>query len=143
MFIGEHNHNIDDKGRLQIPARFRGAFADGAVVTRGLDGCLFIYTLTEWQKLAEKLDELPLTGKDARQFSRLMLAGAVDVELDKQGRVILPGYLRQFAGIKSNVVVAGLMNRLEVWDEAKWKTEQSSLDQNSDEIAEKLMDFGI
>ncbi len=143
MFIGEHAHSIDEKGRLQIPSRFRSAFAPGAVVTRGLDGCLFIYTLTEWQKLAEKLQNMPLSQSDARKFSRLMLAGAVDVQLDKQGRVILPSYLRQFAGLKSSVVVAGLYNRLEVWDAVVWRTLAAEVEEKSDEIAEKLQDFGI
>lgn len=143
MFIGEHNHNIDEKGRLQMPARFRASFAEGAVVTRGLDGCLFIYTNSEWQKLAEKLMNLPLSQSDARKFARLMLAGAVDVELDKQGRLVVPAYLRQFAGLGSNVVVAGLYNRLEVWDSKKWKVQQEEAEKKSDEIADALGPFGI
>lgn len=143
MFIGEHRHTIDEKGRLQMPARFRGSFGEGAVVTRGLDGCLFVYTTEEWQKMAEKLSSLPLTQIDARKFSRLMLAGAVDVEIDRQGRINLPGYLREYAGLKSNVVVAGLLNRLEIWDQDTWKTQQSEVDKNSDEIAQSLGSYGI
>lgn len=139
MFIGEFNNKIDDKGRLAIPAKFRAELAGGAIVTRGLDGCLFIYTQIEWNKLAERLTTLPLTAANARAFARHMLAGAMDVELDKQGRVILPGYLRQSANITSQVVVAGLFNRLEVWDEKTWRDYQAKTEATSAEIAEQLM----
>lgn len=143
MFIGEHSHNIDEKGRLQMPARFRVAFDGGAVITRGLDGCLFVYTKPEWLKLVERLTNLPLSQSDARKFSRFMLAGAIDVELDKQGRVNVPAYLRQFAGLTSNVVVAGLYDRLEIWNTDNWKKQQADLEANSNDIAEKLMDYNI
>ncbi len=143
MFIGEHRHVIDDKGRLQMPARFRGAFGEGAVVTRGLDGCLFVYTAEEWKKMTDKLTTLPLTQADARKFSRLMLAGAVDVEIDKQGRINIPSYLREYADLKSNVIVAGLMNRLEIWDQEVWQTQQAEVDKHSDEIAQSLGPYGI
>lgn len=139
MFIGEYTNKIDDKGRLAIPAKFRPELAEGAIVTRGLDGCLFIYTKTEWAKLAERLTTLPLTAANARAFARHMLAGAMDVETDKQGRINLPGYLRQSANIKANVVVAGLFNRLEIWDESTWRTYQTKTEQDSTEIAEQLM----
>lgn len=139
MFIGEYNNKIDDKGRLAVPAKFRAALAEGAIVTRGLDGCLFVYTKTEWEKLAERLTTLPLTAANARAFARHMLAGAMNVEPDKQGRINLPGYLRQFAQIKTNVVVAGLFNRLEIWDETAWRTYQTKTEQESAEIAEQLM----
>jgi MraZ protein len=139
MFIGEYNNKVDEKGRLAIPVKFRSALADGAIVTRGLDGCLFVYTKSEWAKLAERLTTLPLTAANARAFARHMLAGAMDLEIDKQGRVNLPGYLRQSAAISANVVVAGLFNRLEIWDEATWRTYQAKTEQASAEIAEQLM----
>jgi MraZ protein len=143
MFIGQYNHNIDEKGRLQIPAKFRSVLTEGAVVTRGLDGCLFIYTKSQWQSLIERLSDLPLSQKDARQFSRLMLAGAMEIELDKQGRAVLPAYLRDFANLKTSVVVAGLFNRIEVWDNKVWAEQQADVESHSDEIAEKLIDFGV
>ena len=139
MFIGEYTNKIDDKGRLAVPAKFRGDLATGAVITRGLDGCLFVYTKTEWEKLAERLTTLPLTAANARAFARHMLAGAMEAELDKQGRVVLPGYLRQSAAITTSVVVAGLMNRLEIWDEKKWRDYQEKTEAESTEIAEQLM----
>lgn len=143
MFIGEHEHKIDEKGRLALPARFRVAFAEGAVVTRGLDGCLFVYTLSEWEILADKLMNLPLSQGDARKFARLMLAGAQDVELDRQGRINIPAYLREFASVKGNVIVAGLYNRLEVWEVSAWRKQQTEAESRSDEIAGSLTEFGI
>lgn len=143
MFIGEHAHNIDEKGRLAMPARFRVAFADGLVMTRGLDGCLFIYTRSAWAELTEKLVDMPLSQAEARQFARHMLAGAMDSELDKQGRVIVPSYLRQFAKLDGTVVVAGLHNRLEVWNAKLWNDIQKLAESKSDEIAQSLLDFGI
>jgi len=143
MFIGEHSHSIDEKGRLALPARFRPAFAEGAVVTRGLDGCLFVFTRFEWEKLAEKLVNLPLSQSDARKFARLMVAGAMDASLDKQGRINIPGYLRQFASLGSQVVVAGLYNRIEVWNAESWKKQQAEAEEKSDQIAANLIDFGV
>ena len=143
MFIGEYYHSIDEKGRLAIPVKFRAELAGGAVVTRGLDNCLFIYTLDEWQKLADKLSSMPISQANSRAFSRLMLAGAMDVVLDKQGRVILPDYLRKYAKTKKNVVVAGLYNRLEVWDEAIWQDYKEKTEKDSGEIAEKMGELGV
>jgi len=143
MFIGEYTHNLDDKGRLAIPVKFRRDLSKGAVVTRGLDNCLFLYTKTEWEKLAEKLATLPISQSNSRAFSRLMLAGAMDVEVDKQGRVVLPEYLREFAGLKKNVVLAGLYNRAEIWDEEKWKAYKNQTEANSNEIAEKMGELGV
>lgn len=139
MFIGEYTNKIDEKGRLAVPAKFRGELASGAVITRGLDGALFVYTTSEWEKLADRLTTLPLTAANARAFSRRLLAGAMEIELDKQGRVMLPSYLRKEAGIGSNVVVAGLMNRLEIWDETQWRAYQTKTEAESTEIAEQLM----
>ncbi|MBI2037733.1 MAG: division/cell wall cluster transcriptional repressor MraZ [Candidatus Magasanikbacteria bacterium] len=143
MFIGEYNHSLDDKGRMAIPVKFRRELNKGAVVTRGLDNCLFLYTKTEWEKLAEKLAALPISQSNSRAFSRLMLAGAMDVELDKQGRVILPEYLRQFAGIKKSLVIAGLYNRLEIWDQELWNKYKNQTEAESGAIAEKMGELGV
>jgi len=128
---------------LAIPAKFRRDLVRGAVVTRGLDNCLFIYTKKEWTKLAEKLSTLPLGQKDSRAFARLMLAGAMDVEIDTQGRIVVPEYLRQFAGISKKVVVAGLYNRIEVWDSEKWEVYKSGTEKDSEAIAERMGELGV
>lgn len=143
MFIGEYNHTIDEKGRLAVPVKFRNKLAKGAVVTRGLDSCLFLYTESEWKILAEKLAKLPISRANTRAFSRLMLAGAMDVSLDKQGRIVLPDYLRKYAGLLKNTIVAGLYNRLEIWDEAKWNTYKSGTEKTSGDIAEQLGELGV
>ncbi len=143
MFIGEYSHNLDDKGRLAIPKKFRGDLSKGAVVTRGLDSCLFLYTKKEWAKLAEKLAALPFAQANTRAFARLMLAGAMDVEVDKQGRVVLPEYLRQYAGIAKSVVVAGLYSRLELWDEPKWSEYKKRTESESNQIAEQMASLGV
>ena len=143
MFIGEYSHNLDDKGRLAIPIKFRDELKGGAVVTRGLDNCLFLYTKKEWEKLAEKLAALPFSQANSRAFARLMLAGAMDVEVDKQGRMVLPEYLRSFASLKKSVVVAGLYSRLELWDEEKWKTYKSQTEAESGDIAERMAELGV
>ena len=143
MFIGEYTHTIDQKGRLAIPAKFRSAFQKGAVVTRGLDNCLFLYTLDEWKKLADKLVELPISKANTRAFARLMLAGAMDVELDKQGRLIVPEYLRSYSNIKKNVVITGLYNRLELWSEDVWDKYKKGTEKQSNDIAEALGELGV
>lgn len=138
MFIGEYSLTVDEKGRLSIPVKFRASLSRGAVVTRGLDSVLFLYTTKEWENLASKVASLPISRANTRAFSRLMLAGAMDVELDKQGRIILPDYLRDFAGIKKKVVVAGLYNRLEIWDENQWIKYKKDTEKESGNIAETL-----
>lgn len=143
MFIGEYNYSVDGKGRVAIPAKFRTALTKGAVVTRGLDNCLFVYSRTEWTSLAEKLSSLPISQANTRAFSRLMLAGAMDVKIDKQGRIILPDYLRQYAGIKAKAVIAGLYNRLEIWDTDKWNSYKTKTEKDSNDIAEKLGELGV
>lgn len=143
MFIGEYSHNIDDKGRIALPTKFRQDLGRGAVVTRGLDNCLFLYTQAEWEKLAAKLANMPIAQSKSRAFARLMLAGAMDVEMDKQGRVILPEYLRKYAGMKKKVVITGLYNRLEIWDEQKWNSYKKETEENGSEIAEALNDIGV
>ena len=143
MFIGEYHHNIDDKGRLALPVKFRNDLAKGAVVTRGLDNCLFVYTNKEWQKMAGKLASLPISKANTRAFARLMLAGAMDVSLDKQGRVVLPDYLRKYAKTNKKVVITGLYNRLEIWDEAAWDKYKTNTEQNSGDIAEALGELEV
>lgn len=143
MFIGEYSHSIDVKGRLAIPTKFRHLFTDGAVVTRGLDSCLFIYPEKEWQILASKLSTLPLAQANTRAFARLMLAGAMEVAMDKQGRFMIPEYLRSYASLKKRVVVTGLFNRLEIWDSAIWEAYRQGTEQNSGAIAEALNNLGV
>lgn len=143
MFIGEYNHNLDDKGRLAIPVKFRRELQQGAVVTRGLDSCLFLYTKKEWEKLAKKLAALPISQSNSRAFARLMLAGAMDVALDKQGRLIMPDYLRKFAGLKKAVVVAGLYSRLEIWDAESWAAYKKQTESESGTIAERMAELGV
>jgi len=143
MFIGEFKHNLDEKGRMAIPVKFRKELAKGAVVTRGIDDCLFVYSMEEWQKLATKLSNLPISQAKARAFARLMLAGAMDVVPDKQGRINLPEYLRQYAGLNKSVVVAGLYNRLEIWDSVTWDKYSKDTEQSSTDISEKLAELGV
>lgn len=143
MFIGEYSHNLDDKGRLAVPKKFRNTLAKGAVVTRGLDNCLFLYTKEEWQKLAEKLANLPFAQANTRAFARLMLAGAMDVDVDKQGRVMLPEYLRAYAGLQKEIIVAGLYNRLELWDSATWSAYTKNNEKESARIAEQMSELGV
>ena len=143
MFIGEFQHNLDSKGRVAIPAKFRQKLTGGAIITRGLDRCLFVFTNKDWEILAQKLIALPLAQANSRAFSRLMLAGAVDVELDKQGRILIPDYLREYAGLKKQAAIAGLYNRIEIWDSEAWKQYKAKTESQSDEIAEKLSELGI
>jgi MraZ protein len=143
MFIGEYNHTIDEKGRLAIPVKFRADFKTGAVVTRGLDNCLFLFTKKSWNELAEKLSKLPISQSKSRAFARLMLAGAMDVKLDTQGRIILPEYLRTYSKLNKKTIVAGVYNRLEIWDENLWNTYKLDVENKSIEIANELGDLGI
>lgn len=143
MFIGEYSHSIDLKKRLAIPSKFRSELKNKIVVTRGLDKCLFIYPMRVWEELAKKLGTLPMGESGTRSFIRLTLAGAVDVELDSQGRVLIPDYLKEYAGLDRNVIVAGLFNRLEVWDEKKWSEYKQGAEKNTDEIAEQLGRLGV
>ena len=143
MFIGEYKHNIDEKGRLAIPVKFRSDLAKGAVVTRGLDTSLFLFPMEEWDKLAQKLANLPLGQSNSRAIARLMLAGAMDVEMDKQGRVVIPEYLRKYAGMKKQIVLAGLYNRLEIWEQSKWEEYKTATEKDAEHIAETLGELGI
>ena len=143
MLLGEFKHNLDIKGRMAIPAKFRDKLEAGAIITRGIDNCLFVFANNEWEILAKKLVALPLAQANSRAFARLMLAGATDVELDNQGRILIPDYLRKYAGLSKSVIVAGLYNRIEVWDEAAWTTYKVKTESSSEEIAEQLGELGI
>jgi MraZ protein len=143
MLLGEFKHNLDIKGRMAIPAKFRDKLEAGAIITRGIDDCLFVFANNEWEVLVKKLVALPLAQANSRAFVRLMLAGATDVELDSQGRILIPDYLRKYAGLSKAVVVAGLYNRVEIWDEAAWNTYKVKTESSSEEIAEQLGELGI
>lgn len=143
MFIGEYSHNLDIKGRMAIPAKFRDKLSSGVIITRGLDQCLFLYPKNEWEILAEKLTKLPLSQANSRAFARLMLAGAMDLTLDIQGRILIPDYLRSYAKLKKQAIVAGLYNRIEIWDAETWKEYKAKTESSSDQIAEKLSELGI
>lgn len=141
MFMGEYNHTVDAKGRLIVPSKFREQLGDEFVVTKGLDGCLFAYENTEWKALEEKLHALPLTNANARKFSRFFLAGATSCEVDKQGRILLPAVLREFAGIEKDAVLVGVGSRIEIWAKDRW-LEANSYD-DMEEIAENMEGLGI
>ena len=141
MFMGEYNHTIDAKGRLIIPAKFREVLGDEFVVTKGLDGCLFVFDNSEWQAFAEKLRSLPMIDKEVRQFTRFFLAGAASVEVDKQGRILLPSVLRDFAGITKDTVLIGVGSRIEIWSKDRW--EGTVTYQDMDEISTHMVELGI
>lgn len=143
MFIGEYQHSIDKKRRIAIPAKFRGSFKAKAIITRGLDGCLFVYPTKTWEKLAEKLGSLPLGEKKMRQFVRLTLSQAVETEVDGQGRILIPNYLNEFADLKSEAVITGLYDRVEIWNRERWQQQTSEAEKDKDEMAEELGKLGI
>ena len=143
MFMGEYSHTIDTKGRLIIPSKFREELGETFVVTKGLDGCLFVFSDEEWRAFEIKLKSLPLTNKNARQFARFFVAGATPCELDKQGRILLPATLREFAGLEKDVVLTGMLNRIEIWSKDKWNENNSLDDVAMDEIAEQMTDLGL
>jgi MraZ protein len=143
MLIGEYRHTIDEKKRLAIPSKVRKELGAKAVITRGLDNCLFVFPSKDWQKLVNKLSNLPIGQKDTRGFSRLMLAGASEVDLDSLGRILVPDYLKKYAQLKRNVIIAGVYNRLEIWDEAKWNTFKNQSEREVDNIAERLGELGV
>ena len=143
MFIGEYIHSIDNKKRLAIPARFRKEFGEKAILTRGLDNCLFLYPLQEWQRFSEKLGQLSMGQANTRSFARLMLAGASEVDFDNLGRILIPDYLKNYADLKKKIIVAGVLNRLEIWDREKWEKYKEEIEKNTDAIAEKLGELGL
>lgn len=142
MFIGEYKHSLDQKGRLAIPHKFRVSLKKGAVITKGLDNCLFLYTKQAWEAMAAKMSGLPFNKANDRAMARHFLAGAMAVDFDVQGRVTLPEYLRHFAGLKQKVIVAGLYDRLEIWDETAWNKYKAATEKASNAIAEALDGLG-
>lgn len=143
MFIGEYLYSIDQKKRISIPSKFRRELGKRAVVTRGIEKCLVIYPLKEWAKLAKKLENLPTSQTDARGFVRIMLSGAVDVGLDKLGRILIPDYLKEYAFLKKNVAILGLSNRIEIWDKNRWQDFRKRTETAVGDIAERLTELGV
>ena len=143
MLMGEFQHNIDAKGRLIVPSKLREELGEKFVLTRGLDGCLFGYPMSEWENLEAKLNEMPLAKKDARTFVRFFYSAATECELDKQGRINIPGTLRNYAALTKGCVVIGVSNRIEIWDETRWEDFSAEAEENFDEIAENMIDFGL
>ncbi|HHD92386.1 MAG TPA: transcriptional regulator MraZ [Candidatus Portnoybacteria bacterium] len=143
MFIGEYRHTLDEKRRLAVPAKFRRELGKGAVITRGTDNCLVIYPEKVWQKVAEKLSQLPASKMEARKFARVVLAGASAVDFDKLGRILVPDYLCQYAGLKKNTVIAGLYDKLEVWDENNWNKYRGAAEKEVNQLIENLGETGI
>ena len=143
MLIGEYEHSIDTKGRLIMPAKLREDIGEKFVITKGLDGCLFAYSLTEWKNFEEKLRTFPLTNKDARALVRFFLSGAIECEIDKQGRFLSSSNLREFAGVEKEVVIIGVLSRLEIWSKEKWAEYSEKENKQADEIAQNMADLGI
>jgi len=141
MFTGEYQHNVDLKGRLIIPSRFREQLGEKLTVTRGLDGCLYLYSMDEWENILLKLKGLNLLKAEDRQFMRFFVAGATECELDKQGRILLPAPLRKHAGIDKDVILAGMMERIEIWDKDKWEDKTAS--DNMEDIAASMANCGL
>jgi len=143
MFYGEYEHSIDKKGRLIIPSKFREAFKEYDIeklyITRGLDKCLFVFTESEWKSQESKFKSIPFTKSEARKFNRIYFAGATQIECDKQGRILIPKYLKDYAFIKRDVMIIGVSNRMEVWSRDEWQKYYSSSKDSFEDIAEKLM----
>ncbi|MGL9728910.1 division/cell wall cluster transcriptional repressor MraZ [Enterococcus sp. DIV0756] len=143
MFMGEFQHNIDAKGRLIVPSKLREQLGEKFVVTRGMDGCLFGYPLPEWNELETKLNEMPLSKKDARAFVRFFYSAATECEIDKQGRINIPASLRNHASLEKECVIIGVANRIEIWDQARWNEFTKETEASFDDIAETMVDFGF
>ena len=143
MFFGEFEHSIDSKGRLTIPARFKEALAGGIVVTRGLDGCLWAFTRDEWKKISEKIASLTVTNVEARRFTRFMFSSASESIPDRNGRIIIPQKLMEYAQIDREVIVAGIMNKIEIWNPARWNEEQDMATEDPEAMVAQLADLGI
>ncbi|MBR5248498.1 MAG: division/cell wall cluster transcriptional repressor MraZ [Lachnospiraceae bacterium] len=139
--MSQYNHTVDTKGRLIIPSKFREILGDEFVVTKGMDGCLFVYANDDWKVFEQKLTSLPITNKDARKFARFFLAGAAPVEVDKQGRILLPAHLREFAELDKDVVLVGVGSRIEIWNKDKW--EENNVDDDMDAIGASMESLGL
>ncbi len=143
MLIGEHLHTLDPKKRVSLPSKFRKELGKSVVITRGLDHCLFIYSTKEWKSFTEKLSTLSMGQADSRAFNRFLLGGAVETDIDANGRVLIPDFLKEFASLDTRVVIAGMHNRVEVWDETRWKDYTGEIEGKADALAEKLGDIGM
>lgn len=143
MFLGEYTHSIDQKKRLAIPVKFRTEAGNVVVITRGLDSCLFVFPVKEWEKLVKTLRSLPLGQGDARGFSRLMFSGAMEVSVDRLGRILVPDYLKEYAELEKQVVVTGVSDRMEVWDVDKWNEYKSKSEKEIGTMAERLSELGL
>lgn len=141
MFMGEYHHNLDNKGRLIIPAKFRNQIGKLIVFTRGMEGCIFGYPISEWQKIEAKLAQLPLTKKNARNFMRIFYSGAMETEFDKQGRVNFSTTLKEYAGLEQECVIIGVSNRIEIWSAERWQKFSEQASEDYDDIAENLDDI--
>jgi MraZ protein len=142
MLIGEYTHSIDDKNRISLPAKFRKEVGKKVVLTHGLDNCLFLYTFSEWEKISEKLASLSMGQSNTRGFNRFMLAGAMEVDIDSVGRMLIPEHLKKFAGIEEKVVFTGVHNRIELWQESRWIEYKKRIEAEADTLAEKLGEIG-
>ena len=143
MLLGEYEHSIDTKGRIAMPAKLREGLGGKFIITKGLDGCLFVYAMDEWQRMEQKLASLPMSRKTARDFTRFLFGGACEGECDKQGRVLLPASLRRYAGLEREAVIVGVGSRAEIWDAAKWQQYNEESAEDVNELAEQLADLGI
>ena len=143
MLTGEFNHSIDSKGRLIIPSKLRDSLGEHFVITKGMDGCLFLYPENEWEAFEKKLRTLPLTNKKARDFKRFFLGSAVDGEIDKQGRVLLSSSLRTYAGLEKEVVLAGVLDKVEIWSKEAWDARTNDIEENIEDIASDMEDLGL
>ena len=143
MLIGEYEHSLDVKGRLIMPSKLREDIGEKFIITKGLDGCLFVFSQTEWIKFEEKLKTLPLSNRNARDFVRFFLSGATECEIDKQGRFLIASNLREYANMEKDVVIIGVGTRLEIWNKDKWKNYNSDENISADEIAENMTMLGI
>ncbi len=143
MFLGEYKHNIDYKGRLAVPKQFRRQLATGAIITKGLDGCLFLYSKEAWERLTARLRELSVTQADTRAFERYLFGGATQVGFDKLGRIKIPEYLLSYAGMKKEVILVGILERIEIWNQQRWDRLAKNLEKRGEEIAEHLSEKGV
>ncbi len=143
MLIGEYRHTLDPKKRLSVPSKWRKDLGQTLIITRGLDNCLFVYPQAQWNEITQKIGQLPLGQADTRSFNRFFLSGAVEIEVDSVGRILVPDFLKEFAGLDSKVVLAGIYNRVEIWAENKWEEYTQKIENQADQIAEKLGEIGV
>jgi len=143
MLIGEYTHTLDPKKRLSLPSKWREELGRTLIVTRGLDNCLFVYPQNEWRKITEKIGQLPLGQADTRSFNRFFLSGAVEVGVDSVGRILVPDFLKEFAKLDNKVVLAGIHDRVEIWDEKRWTEYKTQIEAQADSLAEKLGQIGV